>query len=114
MRAPGTIRHMQRGFQERAREAIRRLRPGEVATYGEIAEEAGHPRAARAVGTLLARSDGLPWWRVVRSDGRVASGKPGEQARRLREEGVRVENGRVLPPDPPASEPRGGSSPPAS
>jgi methylated-DNA-protein-cysteine methyltransferase related protein len=84
-------------FEERVREAILRLRPGEVATYGEIAEEAGHPGAARAVGNLLARSDGLPWWRIVRSDGRLGSTRPAEQARRLREEGVRVVGARVLP-----------------
>lgn len=71
------------------------LRPGEVATYGEIAEEAGHPRAGRAVGNLLAASNDLPWWRVVRADGRLGSTKPAEQARRLRDEGVRVESGRV-------------------
>ena len=35
-------------------------------TYGEVALEAGYPGAARAVGHLLATSDGaLPWWRVV-------------------------------------------------
>ena len=42
---------------------------------------------------------GLPWHRVLRSDGRVAfpAGSPGfdEQVQRLRAEGVRVEAGRV-------------------
>lgn len=89
-------------FDARVRSAIRALGPGEVATYGEIAEEAGYPRAARAVGNLLAASDDLPWWRVVRSDGRLGSTKPAEQERLLRDEGVRVERGRVGPgPDQP-------------
>jgi methylated-DNA-protein-cysteine methyltransferase related protein len=82
-------------FQRRVRRAIARLRSGEVATYGEIAEEAGFPGAARAVGALLAGSDGLPWWRVVTADGRLVPGNEDLQARRLRAEGIDVRNGRV-------------------
>lgn len=75
---------------------IRGLRRGEVASYGEIAEEAGYPRAARGVGTILARTSGLPWWRVVRSDGRLVAPHQQEQARLLRREGVNVVGGRVV------------------
>jgi methylated-DNA-protein-cysteine methyltransferase-like protein len=75
--------------------AIRRLRPGEVATYGEIAQEAGFPGAARAVGTVLANADGLPWWRVVRADGRLVVGHETRQARLLSAEGVEVTGDRV-------------------
>ena len=32
-----------------------RLEPGEVVSYGEVAEEAGFPGAARAVGNLVDR-----------------------------------------------------------
>lgn len=75
---------------------ISSLPPGEVVTYGEVAMEAGSPGAARAVGNILARSGGgLPWWRVVAAGGRLATGKEGEQARRLRAEGVTVVGGRV-------------------
>jgi methylated-DNA-protein-cysteine methyltransferase related protein len=69
--------------------------PGEVVTYGEVATEAGFPGAARAVGTVLRDSTGLPWWRVVRADGRLAPGKGHEQAGRLAAEGVTVTGGRV-------------------
>ncbi len=88
------------GFVERVRRVVSALRPGEVVTYGEVAEEAGSPGAARAVGNVMARSDGLPWWRVVNSAGRLAPGHEPEQARRLREEGIAVRNGRIvrLPP----------------
>jgi methylated-DNA-protein-cysteine methyltransferase related protein len=82
-------------FVERVRAVVADLGPGEVATYGEVAEEAGAPGAARAAGTVLARSEGLPWWRVVHADGRLVRGHQAEQARRLRAEGVRVRNGRV-------------------
>jgi methylated-DNA-protein-cysteine methyltransferase related protein len=58
-------------------------------TYGEIAREAGYPGAARAVGTLLARSGGmLPWWRVVNASGRLIPGHESEHAKRLRAEGI--------------------------
>ncbi|MGH2766693.1 MAG: MGMT family protein [Actinomycetota bacterium] len=83
-------------FAERAGRRVARLRSGEVVTYGEIAEEAGSPGAARAVGNVLARSDGLPWWRVVAATGRLVRGHEAEQARRLRAEGVAVRNHRVV------------------
>jgi len=65
-------------------------------TYGEIAEEVGHPGAARAVGNVVAGSDGLPWWRVVTSTGRLAPGHEEVQARRLRAEGVAIRGKRVV------------------
>jgi methylated-DNA-protein-cysteine methyltransferase-like protein len=84
------------GFVHRVRRVVAALRPGEIVTYGEVAEEAGSPGAARAVGNVMARSDGLPWWRVVTSTGRLVPGHEAEQARRLRGEGVAVRNGRVV------------------
>jgi len=83
-------------FEERVLEVVRSLRAGEVASYGEVAEEAGAPGAARAVGNLLRRGiDGVPWWRVVRADGTIASRDEREQARRLAADGVVVVDGRV-------------------
>ena len=86
---------MPHSFEAEVIKVVRHLRPGEVASYGEIAVEAGFPGAARAVGNVLSRSDGLPWWRVVRADGSLVSPKEKEQARRLKAEGVMVENGKV-------------------
>jgi len=71
------------------------LEPGEVVTYGEVATEAGYPRAARAVGNYLARGASAPWWRVVNSSGRLVPGHEKEQAAKLRAEGVEVGDGRV-------------------
>ena len=82
-------------FESRVREIILRLEPGAVASYGEVAEEAGFPGAARAVGNVLARGDGLPWWRVVASTGRLAPGHEAEHADRLRSEGLTVGEGRI-------------------
>ena len=79
------------------------LATGDVVTYGEVAAEAGHPGAARAVGSFLGRSDGaFPWWRVVTSTGRLVPGHEAEHARRLTAEGVEVRDGRVGTSAPPS------------
>jgi len=65
---------------------------GRVASYGQVAREAGLPRHARLVGRVLA---GLPagsplaWHRVVNSAGRISL-RPGAalQRRHLAREGV--------------------------
>ena len=84
-------------FEDDVRRVLERLGRGTVMTYGEVALEAGHPGAARAVGSYLSRGGtGLPWWRVVTSTGRLVPGNEGEQAGLLRSEGVRVADGRVV------------------
>ncbi len=88
---------MTASFEDRVDSVLRRLRPGEVVTYGEVAQEAGNPGAARAVGRLLATVDAdWPWWRVVTSQGRLVPGHEAEHARRLRAEGVEIRNGKVV------------------
>jgi len=77
---------------------IRAIPRGRVATYGQIANLAGNPRAARqVVRTLHACSDkeGLPWHRVINSRGAISlpPGRGGrEQMRRLRAEGLAVDS----------------------
>jgi methylated-DNA-protein-cysteine methyltransferase-like protein len=82
-------------FADAVRLVVRDLRRGEVVSYGEVGRRAGYPRAARAVGNVLAVSHGLPWWRVVRANGDLAAHGRLEQARRLRREGVTVRDGAV-------------------
>ncbi len=67
---------------------VKAVPQGTVVTYGEVALEAGYPGAARAVGHVMAGSNGLPWWRVVASNGRLVPGHEAEHARRLKAEGV--------------------------
>lgn len=75
---------------------IRSIPAGDVMSYGEVALEAGRPGAARAVGRVLATSDGsLPWWRIVTAAGRLAPGKEADQRRRLVAEGVDVDDRHV-------------------
>lgn len=68
---------------------------GETSTYGEVAQEAGFPGAARAVGNVMRTVPGLPWWRVITTTGRLVPGQETEHRRKLRAEGVVIEDGRV-------------------
>ncbi len=45
-------------FTERVYEIVRSIPAGSVSTYQEVAERAGRPRAARAVGQAMRRN---PW-----------------------------------------------------
>ena len=76
---------------------LRELAPGEVVSYGDVADDAGFPGRARAVGRFLAgTTEQVPWWRVVNAAGRLVPGSEAEHAARLRAEGVTVRDGRVV------------------
>jgi len=84
---------MRREHEARIAEILDRIRdipPGHVQTYGDI-----DPEAPRLVGRVLATTheSGLPWFRVVRSDGSVAKGE--HQLELLRKDGVPLRGGRV-------------------
>ena len=73
------------------------LGEGEVVSYGDVAEVAGYPGRSRAVGRLLSTTSlEVPWWRVVRSDGRLATPPAAGQAALLRAEGVILRGDRVV------------------
>lgn len=82
-------------FRDDVLRALRSLQRGEVVTYAEVAAQAGRPGAARAVGTILRDSEGVPWWRVVTASGRLVPGHEQEQSARLRAEGIAIRDGRV-------------------
>lgn len=51
---------------------VRRIPPGRVLTYGDVAALAEGEATARDVGQVLLRhgdGDDVPWWRVLRADG---------------------------------------------
>lgn len=55
-------------YAERVLAVVDKLAPGEVATYGEVAAEAG--TGPRQVGSVLRKWGAeTNWWRVVRADG---------------------------------------------
>lgn len=69
--------------------------PGQVATYGDVARQAGMPGAARRVGRALRGLPGdtrIPWHRVINALGKIAlpegSAACATQRRRLEQEGV--------------------------
>ncbi len=76
---------------------------GQVATYGQIAKQAGLPRrAARMVGRALGAAPqemALPWHRIVNAQGKIAipKGRPGfdRQKELLEAEGITVNDDKL-------------------
>lgn len=87
-------------FARRVLAILRRIPPGRVVTYGDVARMAGRPGAARAVGNIMREADepGLPYYRVVAAGGRLGGygGAPGLKASLLGAEGVIVRRQRIL------------------
>jgi O-6-methylguanine DNA methyltransferase len=86
-------------FAAQVLSVVRRIPPGRVATYGEVAAMAGRPRAARAVGNIMrtcGRPD-IPCHRVIAAGGRLGGYGGSEMMKRalLVAEGVTVSGGRV-------------------
>jgi methylated-DNA-[protein]-cysteine S-methyltransferase len=83
-------------FHRRVYKEMRRVPRGKVTTYGELAEAAGAPRAARAVGNACANNPLpviVPCHRVLRSDGSIGGfgGNPHLKRTLLELEGARVD-----------------------
>ena len=86
-------------FTARVLSVVRRIPPGRVATYGDVAALAGRPRASRAVGNIM-RSCGrpdIPCHRVIAAGGRLGGYGGQELLKRslLVAEGIRVSGRRV-------------------
>jgi O-6-methylguanine DNA methyltransferase len=78
-------------FARRVLTVVRRIPPGQVATYGDVAELAGAPRAHRAVGSILreCRDPATPCHRVIAAGGALGGYGSSLQVKRelLRAEG---------------------------
>lgn len=74
-------------FDEQVLEVVRRIPPGTVMSYGDVAEflGAGGPRQ---VGSAMSRIDGAAWWRVVHANGSAPPHKEAECRARWRAEGT--------------------------
>ncbi len=86
-------------FSHRVLSVVRRIPPGRVASYGEVAKLAGRPRAARAVGNIMkgcGRPD-VPCHRVIAAGGRLGGYGGSEILKRalLAAEGIVVSGSRV-------------------
>ena len=81
-------------FHKRVHDIVRKIPKGETRTYKQVAEQAGRPKAYRAVGNILHKNydPNIPCHRVVRSDGKTGGYNKGEKEKikRLTKEGVRV------------------------
>ncbi len=92
-------------FDQRVYAAVRRIPPGRLATYGQIAELIGAWGCARQVGWALRRlqlPSAVPWHRVVNARGTVSmslsrEGSDWMQAELLRAEGIPVDGQGRLP-----------------
>lgn len=78
---------------------VSRIPPGRVCTYGDVARLAGRPRAARAVGRLMATAStpGLPCHRVIGAGGALGGwgAGPAFKAALLAAEGLTIRRGRI-------------------
>lgn len=92
-------------FQERVLRLSFQIPRSKVLTYGHLAVKLGHPRAARAVGTALARNPFpivIPCQRVIRGDRTLGGFGGGLRTKRalLEMEGIRFDRyGRVMKDD---------------
>ncbi len=79
---------------------LSKIPPGKVSTYGDIAKALGHPKAARAIGRIIANNPNpisIPCHRVVKSNGKIGGFAYGEQRKReiLEKEGIKFQNRNV-------------------
>jgi methylated-DNA-protein-cysteine methyltransferase-like protein len=81
-------------FANKVYQIVSSIPNGKVMTYGQIAALAGNARASRIVGGIAHFGPQyLPWHRVVKKDGFLASGFPGGgrdlQKKLLEDEGIK-------------------------
>lgn len=87
---------------KRIYEAVKKIPKGKVATYGKIAQMAGDPKMARAVGNALHNNPdpvGIPCYRVVNAKGECsgafAFGGENQQVKLLQADGIEIIDGKV-------------------
>jgi methylated-DNA-[protein]-cysteine S-methyltransferase len=72
-------------FSDRVKKIVAAIPAGSTMSYKEVATQAGNPRAARAVGTIMRRNfdNAIPCHRVIGSDGGIKSyNRGGERVKR--------------------------------
>ncbi len=79
-------------FEQKVKAVVSKIPKGKTMTYKQVAQKAGSPRAARAVGSILKKNydPNIPCHRVIRSDGITGEYNRGreEKVRKLRAEGA--------------------------
>jgi O-6-methylguanine DNA methyltransferase len=86
-------------FSRRVLSVVRRIPPGRVSTYGDVAAAAGRPRAARAVGNIMrdCTARDVPCHRVIAAAGALGGygGRLEMKRALLRAEGILVSGNKV-------------------
>ena len=86
-------------FKAKVLATVRRIPVGKVATYGDVAELAGRPGAARAVGNIMrdCRAKDVPCHRVIAATGRLGGygGATALKRSLLQAEGIAVRGERI-------------------
>lgn len=88
-------------FFQNVWKVVANIPPGQVMSYGEVARAAGFAGNSRRVSTAMRHSPTpLPWYRVLRSDRKLAF-EPGseayqEQLNLLIGEGARIEGQKII------------------
>jgi O-6-methylguanine DNA methyltransferase len=82
-------------FQLSVWQALKKIKPGQTRSYGEIAKSLGNPKALRAVGGACGANPIpvlVPCHRVLAANGKIGgfSGGPGWKEKLLAREGVRA------------------------
>lgn len=80
---------MDEAYVEAVLSAVEQIPPGRVMAYGQVAELVGLGGGPRQVGAVMSRyGSAVPWWRVVRASGLLATGNEVRAAERLLAEGA--------------------------
>jgi methylated-DNA-[protein]-cysteine S-methyltransferase len=71
-------------FKEKVLKIVSRIPKGKVLTYKEVAEKAGSPWAARAVGNIMSKNCNPRVFchRVIQSDGKIGGFRNGTEKKR--------------------------------
>ena len=85
---------MAASFRARVLAVVSRIPEGYVLSYRDVAQRAGNPKAARAVGSILKTNydPKIPCHRVIRSDGNLGGHNRGvaRKQKLLKKEGVKI------------------------
>ncbi|WP_110946175.1 MGMT family protein [Streptomyces avicenniae] len=86
--AEPTAPHQIGEYADQVLSVVEHIPPGRVLTYGDVAAAVGRG-GPRQVGHVMAQYGGaVPWWRVVRADGRLLPGHERRALENYRAEGT--------------------------
>ncbi len=88
--------HQPTEFQAAVLDVVAALEPGELVTYGDVADEVGRPGGGQAVANVLRHAVDVPWWRVVPAGGRLYRSHEPTQRPPLEDEGHVIDEDRRI------------------